>query len=309
MSSSEVEVLVVGAGVSGLTTAVCLAESGLRVKLLAAGTGSATTSFAAGATWSPYLVEWTERARAWSFETLNTLRELAAAPDTGIRLVTGVEASPQPVEPPDWHDRLDDFRPTADLPPGFVTGWRWTAPVADMPAYLAYLRTRAEKADVTVEERTVHRLDLAPTVVNCTGIGARDLVPDSAMIPVRGQVVIAENPGLTEWFVGEGDPPVYFFPHGDTVLLGGTTQTGDRNMSPDAALAIAIRDRCVAIEPRLADARIIGHRVGLRPARPTIRLERERIGGTQVVHNYGHGGAGVTLSWGCAREVRRLLSS
>jgi D-amino-acid oxidase len=44
--------------------------------------------------------------------------------------------------------------------------------------------------------------------------------------------------------------------------------------------------------------------VGLRPARPALRLEAERIGNATVIHNYGHGGAGFTLSWGCAEEAR-----
>jgi D-amino-acid oxidase len=235
------------------------------------------------------------------------LRELAADPAAGVRLVTGVEAAPGPVGPPEWHDRLTGFEMVTDLPHGFAVGWRFVAPVVAMPAYLDYLRARAMAAGVTVEERTVDRLDLAPVVVNCAGIGARELVPDAHLTPVRGQVVIAENPGLTEWFVGMSEPPVYFFPHGDTVVLGGTAQTGDATTAPDLGLAEAIRDRCAQVEPRLAGAPIVGHRVGLRPVRPTVRLERERVGDTEVIHNYGHGGAGITLSWGCAAEIDRLL--
>ena len=112
--SRDQDVVVIGAGVSGLTTAVCLAEAGFPIKIISSGTGSATTSFAAGATWSPYLVEWTDRSRAWSFETLDELRALAAEPDAGIELVAGMEAAPEPVEPPEWHDRLDGFRMVTD---------------------------------------------------------------------------------------------------------------------------------------------------------------------------------------------------
>ena len=66
-------------------------------------------------------------------------------------------------------------------------------------------------------------------------------------------------------------------------------------------------ERCALVAPRLKGARILGHRGGLRPVRPLVRLETERIGESRVVHNYGHGGAGVTLSWGCAAEIREML--
>ena len=56
--------------------------------------------------------------------------------------------------------------------------------------------------------------------------------------------------------------------------------------------------------------------VGLRPGRTSLRLEREDMqlgeaGGheTVVVHNYGHGGSGLTLAWGCAGDVVRIIKS
>jgi D-amino-acid oxidase len=301
------DAVIVGAGVSGLTTAVRLAEAGLRVTIVAAGTDDATTSYAAGATWSPYLVEWTDRVRAWSYATLAMLRELAARDGTGIVLRAGIEASPVPVGPPEWHDRLDGFRMLGrgELPDGLAVGWRYVAPVADMPAYLRYLRRRAESAGAVVQIRRIGTLAevSAPVVVNCAGIGARELAGDGEMRAVRGQIVVVENPGITEFFVAETDPPVYYFPQGDLVVLGGTAQEDTGDTTPDPAAVRAILTRCAEVEPRLRGARVVGHRVGLRPVRPRIRLERD----AGVVHNYGHGGAGVTLSWGCANEVARLV--
>jgi D-amino-acid oxidase len=179
------------------------------------------------------------------------------------------------------------------------------APVVDMPAYLRYLRRRAEAAGVEIEIRRLASLDepVAPVVVNCTGIGARELVGDPGVIPVRGQIVVVENPGITEFLVVEGTPATYFFPQGNTVILGGTAEIGDDNTEPDPDTAKAIVERCVRLEPLLAGARIVGHRVGLRPTRSTVRLERAG----RVIHNYGHGGAGVTVSWACAREVTAML--
>jgi D-amino-acid oxidase len=156
--------------------------------------------------------------------------------------------------------------------------------------------------------------------VNCTGAEARDFVPDPSVTAVRGQIVVAENPGLTEFFIGSPDEThelSYVFPHQDRVVLGGTEIAGDWSLDPRPPTAQRILADCAAIDPRLATARILEHRVGLRPVRRTVRLEAEAAGrdgerrgaGRLVVHNYGHGGGGVTLSWGCAREVARLVES
>jgi D-amino-acid oxidase len=292
---SDLDAVVVGAGVSGLTTAICLAESGRRVAIVAAGTDAETTSYAAGATWSPYLVEFGERAQRWSFATLVVLRQLAEQAGTGVTLRSGVELSGE--GPPPWSAQLQDF--------GLLeNGWRLVAPVVDMPVYLGYLRRQAEAAGITITRGRIESLDAvdAPVVVNCTGIGARELAGDPSLVPVRGQVVIVANPGITEFFVSDSDPPVYWFPQGGTLLLGGTAQTGDENTTPDPAVAATILARCAEVDKRIAGAPVLEHRVGLRPTRPTIRLERDG----RVIHNYGHGGAGVTLSWGCAREVVSL---
>lgn len=67
--------------------------------------------------------------------------------------------------------------------------------------------------------------------------------------------------------------------------------------------------RCAALRPEIAGARVLAHRVGLRPARDAVRLERGTLpDGRRLVHNYGHGGAGVTVAWGCAQEAARLAS-
>ncbi len=175
----------------------------------------------------------------------------------------------------------------ADLPAGFASGWRYSAPLAHMPTYLGYLRARFEAAGGRVEAGTVRSLPAAAAehgarvVLNCTGTGARDLLPDPALKPFRGQVVIVENPGLSEFFIGLPDDTtelVYLFPHGDTVVLGGTEVGGDWNTEPVPAVAERILRDCAAVEPRLNGARVLRHRVGLRPFRPRVRLEAEPAG-------------------------------
>ena len=326
----------VGAGVSGLTTAICLAEAGLRVTILAAAPPGEATSSVAGAIGGPHLVEDSPRAARWGRETLAVLREFAADPATGVRIATGVEATrgtPPPggipaaaPVPQDWLRELGAVPcPAAGLPGGFASGWRYSAPLVRMPAYLGYLHARFEAAGGRAGAGLVRSLTGAAAehgaraVVNCTGSGARDLASDQGVRAFRGQVVVAENPGLTEFFIGLPDATtelVYLFPHGDILILGGTQAADDWNPRPVPAVADRILRDCAAVEPRVNGARVLGHRVGLRPVRPQVRLEAEPPGaaragpgaGPVVVHNYGHGGAGITLSWGCAREAAALVT-
>ena len=135
-----------------------------------------------------------------------------------------------------------------------------------MPTYLGYLHARFEAAGGRLETGTVGSLPAAAAehgaraVLNCTGTGARDLLPDPALKPFRGQVVIA-NPGITEFFIGPADAEtdlVYLFPHGDTVVLGGTeewaaTETGTPSRSAQAVAMPDLRD-CAAIGPRVNGA-------------------------------------------------------
>lgn len=307
----------VGAGVSGLTTAVCLAEQGLSVVIRAEQPPEQTTSMAAGALWTPHLVEEGGRVLEWAGRTLAELNRLADDSATGVRMASGIQAAKISMAVPDWADAVAGMRTCHDgeLPAGYATGWRLSVPLAEMPVYLGYLLRRFTAAGGRIEIARVESLaDAARSVaavVNCTGVGARSLVPDPLVTPVRGQVVIVGNPGISEFFVGVGENPaevVYLLPHPGTVVLGGTAEYGSWDLRPDDGAAQRIVDRCAAVQPRLRDAEVIAHRVGLRPTRPAIRLDAERLpGGALVCHNYGHGGAGITVSWGCARDVAEMI--
>ncbi len=306
------DILVIGAGVCGLTTGICLAEAGLSVTIRTAAPPERTTSVAAGAVWGAVRTGPPERVLGWARTGLEALSKLAAEPGTGVRMVSGQEVGRSAFEPYYWMGLLSDLRPCqeSELPEGLAHGWHYTAPLATMPVYLEYLRARFERASGTLEVAAVRSLaDLAgaaPVVVNCSGVYARHLVPDPEMTPVRGQVVIAANPGIEQFYINRDEEPpwiTYLFPHGDTVLLGGTNEEGDWAEEPKPSIAERIVAQCAAIDPRLRGAEILGHRVGLRPCRPEVRLESEPLGSGVLWHNYGHGGAGVSLSWGCAAEL------
>jgi D-amino-acid oxidase len=317
VSHHEPEALVIGAGVCGLTTAICLAEAGLSTAIRTARLPGDSTSAAAGALWGQHLVHG-EQVPHWSRQTLEVLRRLAADERTGVAMMTGTEVARTWADPPP--ELVDGLRACdpSELPAGFSHGWRYAAPVATMPVYLGYLLDRFERAGGQVTVDPVRGIAPAAdgqpdarVMVNCTGVAARELVPDPAVVPVRGQVVLVANPGISEFVVAYGERPHevrYLFPHGDVVLLGGTEEEGNWRLDPDPRTAEQIVRDCAAIDPRLDGARVVGHRVGLRPARPTVRLEAERLrNGRLLIHNYGHGGAGVSLSWGCAMEILNLI--
>ncbi|MFF2849685.1 FAD-dependent oxidoreductase [Streptomyces sp. NPDC058001] len=314
MTAGE-RVVVVGAGVAGLTTAIVLAEAGASVRVVAEQVPG-VTSLAAGAMWGPYLVEPKDKVEQWGQRSLEVFGKLADDPATGVRLTSGIEASRTAEAAPDWATTLPGFRlcERTELPAGFTAGYRFTVPLIDMPVYLDYLLRRLRDAGGAVERRRLTSLaDAGPAsvIVNCTGLGSRDLVPDPDLRPIRGQHVVVTNPGLTDFFsedTGSSPDLLCIYPHGDTVVLGGTAIDGEGDLALDDKAAADILTHCTEVEPRLAQARVLEHRIGARPTRATVRVEAERWeDGTRVVHNYGHGGAGVTLSWGCAEETRKLL--
>jgi D-amino-acid oxidase len=183
-----------------------------------------------------------------------------------------------------------------------------------MPAYLRYLAQRLAAAGGEIEIVRLSSLDdwsgRASIIVNCAGFGARELVPDPEVVPIRGQLVVVDNPGIERFLAEEtGSSPdlAYVLPQGDHAVLGGSAERWRTDRTPDLRIAKGILARCIALEPRLRGARVREHRVGLRPGRPRVRFEHVQSSGFHLIHNYGHGGAGVTLSWGCANEVLSLV--
>ncbi|WP_042171551.1 FAD-dependent oxidoreductase [Streptomyces sp. NBRC 110035] len=307
------DVRVVGGGVVGLTTAVVLAERGARVGLWTRDPVERTTSAVAGALWWPYRIEPVASAHVWALRSLDVYEKLAARPEvTGVRMVEGVLGGTTLDEVGAWAAaRLPGLRvSSAEEHPSGPGVWA-RLPLVDMSAHLPWLRERFVAAGGVVEERVVTDLARAdaPVVVNCSGLGARDLVPDPAVRPVRGQLVVVENPGIRTWAVSTGadGTTAYVLPQPGRLVPGGTAQEDDWSLEPDPAQAEAVVRRCAALRPRIAGARVLEHRVGLRPARDAVRIERESLpDGRALVHNYGHGGAGVTVAWGCAREAAEL---
>lgn len=316
------EILVIGCGVSGLSCGIRLLERGWRVRIVARELPPQTTSDVAAAIWYPYRAYPEERVLAWSAASFQAFLRLTAVPAAGISLTTLMEPYQWPVADPWWCTAVPHFRraTAAELPPGFVDGYVAEVPLIETPLYMQYLMNQFQALGGVIEQREVADLtavaDQYPIIINCAGLGARELVGDATLYPIRGQIMrVTAVPGLRAWIDEHSDRGqtrglTYIIPRQDGVILGGTAQVGDWNVAVDGETAVTIRQNCVQLEPRLLDAAILEHRVGLRPGRPAVRLEVETLtpAGT-VIHNYGHGGAGFALSWGCADEVAMLVEA
>ncbi|MDT8914052.1 FAD-dependent oxidoreductase [Amycolatopsis sp. PS_44_ISF1] len=293
-------VTVVGGGIAGLCCAHRLAEAGHRVTVRTAGKPGESTSAVAGGLIYPPMETGDGRVARWTAVGLEVYRNSPAAP--GIRFRPGSITFAEDRPGPPWLSAMTDVtREGGRL--GFTTA------LVDMPVYLGWLAEQVAALGVRTEYAGVASLASlaegdADVVVNAAGLAGGTLAGDDALVPVRGQVVHLADPGLTSWTVAEEDDELtYVFPHGRHVVCGGTEEIGRGDLDPDPAAASAIVRRCRALVPELAEAPVLGTRVGLRPGRPSVRLER--VG--NVVHDYGHGGAGVTLAWGCAEDVVGLL--
>src|SRR4051794_41139654 len=310
-------VLVLGAGVIGLTAAIRLREAGAAADVVARDPPAATTSAVAAALWYPYRAFPRERVAGWSARGFDVMCALADEPGSGVRMRWGRERVAPGAADPWWRDAVPTFARTEE-------GWRFAAPVADMSVHLPWLVARLEALGGTVAAGAFASLDeplaRAPVVVDCAGLGARELAGDESLLAVRGQIVRVECPAIDEWFLDQADAErlVYVVPRERDVVLGGTAVDDDEDAAVRADTAAAIRARCEAAVPALRGARVVAEAGGLRPARPAVRLGAEArgggTGGPCYRHRGGGGGArggrcggGVPAAAGGAEESSRLV--
>lgn len=311
-------VVVLGAGVIGLTSALTLEEAGHDVHVIAAAKGVSTTSAAAGAIWYPFKVGPPEKAALWAGATLRWLTRLAKqTPEAGVDILERTELAADD-RTPWWAPATPGLRRVESaggnqLPDGARFGWKFEAPRCDPPVFLPWLESRLRHP---IEIRRVTSLGalLAETgahaIINCTGLGARTLTGDNELQAIYGQTVITA-PGsidLTHCLGDERDESRMFYaiPRRAEVVLGGCAEacpdTRPTTTTRDMTDAILSRAAVMGLEP----GPVLRESAGLRPYRPSVRLERDPDE-PGIIHNYGHGGSGFTLCRGCAEGVVALL--
>jgi D-amino-acid oxidase len=351
-------IAVIGSGVVGLATAVCLGRKGYDVRVVAAERRFRPTSPVAGALWYPYAVNLSvdaERALAGSTFRFFLDEALSESRTSGCRMVEGVEYFDDTVDEaslmaPWWSREMPEaeFRTlrAAEIHSDtgalgrLCRGWHYRLPVVDMALFLAWLRAKAVEAKVEFnDELPVSRFDELRSdvhaIVNCAGGWATHLTRDEHLYGLQGVVVhvLGKDAGDRLMFVERGacaGKPVYIIPHPNFAVLGGTAEqvtadgepwpTDERWWTPEPNRVREIVARCAILRPQLrrivdgfeemwAQGRIHA-RAGLRPRRRdrAPRIELDTSGGIPIVHNYGHGGSGVTLCWGSALKVADIVS-
>jgi len=312
------QVLVLGAGVIGLTTAIHLRRQGHEVALWAKAISPGTTSDVAAAFWYPYAAYPADAVARWAKQSYGVFAELSETAETGIVATSINKYFKGPVEEPAWREAVidyEEFKPRDRT--DYLSAFRFSTWIIDMTRYMPYLKQVWKDLGGRVAFQPVVRFDDVPAqyklIVNCTGFGARELTGDMDLIAARGRVVrMKKFNSQPQGILLDAGHELFgmIVPRADDIVLGGTYEENQEDCSIDEKANKAIIARCAQLWPALGgkNRKVLGSACGLRPVRSVVRLELERISQERsIIHNYGHGGAGVTLSWGCAGDVAALV--
>lgn len=300
---------IVGAGVTGLTTAVVFLEAGWDVEVIARDTHESTVSMVAAAVWTVIDAEPEEATRRWALHSRTRFATAAGVQRSGVVPLRQRELARIDNGPSWWESQPFVRRLGPDeLPNDYATGLDIDGFLIEPPVYLPWLSGQIGELGGKITVGEVDRLDAldGDVVANCSGLGAAGLAADGSVYPIRGQVVAIANPGIDEGVSDESDLDriAYVYPRSREVILGGLRQPGSWDLSPDTAVTERILADCARLDPSIEGLGPLDVRVGLRPGRPTVRVESQLdSSGRPIVHNYGHGGAGYILSWGAALEA------
>ena len=327
-------IAVIGAGISGLSTANLLAQSAYKpqVTLIAENFSPNTTSDVAGASmWLAVegsLATSGNRHKQWARTTYKYLYNLLASPLAGklcISLVPYYEVFGDHDErsrgDPWWKNDVLGFRHVGEeemrllhYPVGKKC-WSYSMLMMPCGPFLTWQMEQFKANGGVVVQRRLESLEeidgTYDIIVNCTGLGSRQLVNDPEVYPIRGQAIVVKAPWVKHAFDYETKDNVltYVYPRANDIILGGTADVGNWSTQVDPLVSKAIMERCCMYSPGLSTAEVVKEVVGLRPGRSTVRLEVDKVTlkKSTIVHNYGHGGQGVVFFRGCTLETVSLV--
>jgi D-amino-acid oxidase len=340
-------VCVVGAGIVGLSTALELTRQIKHCRVTVCGEASKkeTTSYGAGGFWEPYNVKGTPewKVNAWGRYSFEHFEECERRGVPGVQSVRAYNLfhpkAPQPDKLPFWKDVVHNFHEITpeerDVLKTKLGGlvklaksgcYSFTTMVADQRFYLPWLTEELKNTGrvtfielpqkLEALEHIRHVVPQASLICNCSGLGSYFMndIRDDKLVPVRGQVVRVIKPPASVYeniaFTYEDEASlVYVLPNHDTVVLGGTAERGEFDLTVDGSVSKLILDNAVNFLPELGKAQVQDVWVGRRPTRSPLRMELEYGFGSlpPVVHLYGHGGCGVTIGLGSAHDAVKNL--
>ena len=202
-----------------------------------------------------------------------------------------------------------------NAPPDCTDIWAFLTYLLNCSKYLEWLLSVFVSYGGLVERRRIASLDELHSydiIINCTGLGSRELIGDTTVQPAKGEIVLVDAPWANHFVINvreDSDGIIYILPRADSVALGGSMEKGNFSTSVKPASERRILHGCKKLIPSLSRAKIMNKWAGLRPLGESIRLEGgvNQKGGV-VIHCYGHGGSGIVLSWGCAVDIGDIVA-
>lgn len=316
MHSKKNAVAIVGRGVSGLTCAETFLENGIQVDIFSRDDLPLTSSMAAGAYWWPHKAYPADKVGRWSMESFKKYKNLAQLSGSGIHMHDHFRFCSILDETDYVLQFVDDWESIDGKDYGIecIKAFRVHVPLIDVSVYMPWLEARVKSLGAGFVYQEIASLseltEKYDTIINCSGLGALKLVDDREVFPIRGQVIKVTKPeGLKNSYRHVTDKSfiTLVLPRENDCVLGGTSLENDWDSSVNPDFTQEILERCIRLVPELKESRVLSANTGLRPGRREVRLEKEQANnGAVIIHNYGHGGSGYTISYGCAKEVLEL---
>ena len=257
LKSGKRKAAVIGSGCVGLATARLLREKGFGVTIYAKELPLDTTSNAAGALWSPFAVaDWDRCSPDFPLLLEKIARmshryfEQLEGDEYGIRWIESYIVSSHPIERTHDTQAIQDLYPDRKmLKPGehpFDAPYveRVSNMLIDMPVYLSAL-LRDVSRDGAVVIREFECLDDVlslnePVIMNCMGLGAKQVFGDPELMPIRGQTVILRPQPEIDYCTSWRDEALLMLPRKDGIVLGSTYEPWDWSHEPDPGVTAEI---------------------------------------------------------------------
>jgi D-amino-acid oxidase len=305
------KITIVGAGISGLATAYVLGKQNHTINIIAKSFTPDITSDRAAAFWFPYHIRNDERGIHWCKRSYEVYKKFSENSLSGIsmqKLLKVVRKGVQEEETT-WFSFMPEnsyrILERDEIPEGYAIAYDVHVPLIETQIFLPWLMNELQQMNIGIAQREIQSFDEvtgADVIINCSALGAQQLCNDKDLIPVKGQVGLLAPKGNFSIFL-DNELPLYIVPRKDAIIIGGTYEEGITDVVTETATIERLFDNAYSVFPELKDQKIIGSWAGLRPYRPLIRVEREG----NLIHNYGHGGSGFTVAWGCAEEAASLI--